>query len=508
MMPQTSGEKPFRRLITVCVMIASLMQALDTTIANVALPYMQGSVSASYDQITWVLTSYVVATAIFTAPTGWLSVRFGMKHLFLVCIAGFTITSVLCGAAGSLNELVIYRFIQGMFGAAIMPLSQTTMLDIYPPEKRGVAMSIWGIGVLVGPVMGPPLGGLLTSYYDWRYVFFVNIPFGIFAFTALALILPKIKPASGMRFDWLGFAVLSAGLAAFQIMLDRGEELDWFSSQTIIACAVLAALGFYLFIVHMFTAKDPFISRGTFTDVNFNIALITIFTVGLTVLASLALMPPFLQTLSGYPALNAGVLMAPRGVGVMLAMLVTGRLLNHVDSRLLLGFGYVMLDLSIYMLINWTTAESVSYMIMTVFVQGIGSGVIFCTLQVVAFYTLPAHLRTQGTSMMNLLRNIGSAIGISIASALIDHQSQYEHAVLTQFITPFARPLQGSGMLNPNSGSGAALLNGMIDFQAQVIAYSDAYKFLLLASFPAILCIFLLRKQAGAPAMAESAIME
>jgi DHA2 family multidrug resistance protein len=507
-MAETGSKNPFRGLITICVMIASLMQALDTTIANVALPYMQGSVSASYDQITWVLTSYVVATAIFTAPTGWLSVRFGMKNLFLVCIAGFTLTSVLCGLATSLNELVFYRFIQGMFGAAIMPLSQSTMLDIYPVEKRGQAMSLWGIGVLVGPVMGPPLGGLLTSYYDWRFVFFVNIPFGIFAFTALLVILPKIKPASEMRFDWLGFAVLSAGLAAFQIMLDRGEELDWFSSQTIMVCAVLAALGFYLFVVHMFTAKDPFISRGTFMDLNFNIALITVFTVGLTVLASLALMPPFLQSLSGYPALDAGMLMAPRGVGVMVAMLVTGRLLNHVDSRLLLGFGYLMLDLSIYMLINWTTTEPTSYMAMTVFVQGIGSGVVFCTLQVVAFSTLPAHLRTQGTSMMNLLRNIGSAIGISVVSALIDRQSQYEHAVLTQFVTPFSRPLQAAGLLNPATSSGAAVLNGMIDFQSQVIAYSDAYKFLLLASFPAILCIFMVRRPVEAGAIAQNAVME
>jgi DHA2 family multidrug resistance protein len=369
-------------------------------------------------------------------------------------------------------------------------------------------MSLWGIGVLVGPVMGPPLGGLLTSFYDWRYVFFVNIPFGIFAFTALLIILPKFKPASEMRFDWLGFAVLSAGLAAFQIMLDRGEELDWFSSQTIMVCAVLAALGFYLFVVHMFTAKDPFISRGTFTDLNFNIALITVFTVGLTVLASLALMPPFLQSLSGYPALDAGMLMAPRGVGVMLAMLVTGRLLSHVDSRLLLGFGYLMLDLSIYMLINWTTTEPTSYMAMTVFVQGIGSGVVFCTLQVVAFSTLPAHLRTQGTSMMNLLRNIGSAIGISVVSALIERQSQYEHAVLTQFVTPFSRPLQAAGLLNPATSSGAAVLNGMIDFQSQVIAYSDAYKFLLLASFPAILCIFMVRRPVEAGAIAQNAVME
>jgi DHA2 family multidrug resistance protein len=499
-------DVPFRGLITVCLMIACLMQALDTTIANVALPYMQGSVSASYDQITWVLTSYVIASAIFTAPTSWLSSRFGMKNLFMVCLLGFTVTSVLCGMSTSLNELVLCRFFQGMFGAAIMPLSQSTMLDIYPVEKRGQAMSIWGIGVLIGPVMGPPLGGLLTSFYNWRFVFFVNIPFGLFAIVMLALILPRYPKRLNMRFDWLGFAVLSCALAAFQIMIDKGEELDWFSSPTIIACAVLAALGFYLFAVHMMTAKEPFISRATFQDLNFNIGMFTVFTVGMTVLASLALMTPFLQTLAGYPALNAGVLMAPRGIGVMAAMLVTGRISNSVDPRILLFLGFFLLDMSVYMTIGWTTYEPVSYMMETVVLQGIGSGIVFTTLQVVAFYTLPALLRTQGTSLMNLMRNIGSAIGISITSALIDRQSQVEHAVLTQFVTPFARPLQAgdvvSQTLNPMTNSGASALNGMIDFQSQVIAYSDVYKFLLVSSFPAIFLLLWLRKPARAATVA------
>jgi DHA2 family multidrug resistance protein len=504
------GAKPaikYRGLITICLMTASLMTALDTTIANVALPYMQGSVSASYDQITWVLTSYVIAAAIFTAPTGWLAARFGMKNLFLLCLIGFTLTSMLCGVATSLNQLVLDRFFQGMFGAAIMPLSQSTMLDIFPAEKRAQAMSLWGIGVLVGPVMGPPLGGLLTSYYDWRYVFFVNIPFGVFTILALAFTLPREQSRREMRFDWTGFAVLSIALSALQLMIDRGEELDWLSSRFIITCAILAALGFYLFIVHMMTSKDPFISRDLFADLNFNVGLITVFTMGLTVLASLALMTPFLQTLSGYPALDAGLLMAPRGIGVMAAMLVAGRILNRIDPRYVLFFGYFALDISIYMVIGWTPSESVSFMSITVFVQGIGSGCIFCALQVVAFYTLPASLRTQGTSIMNLLRNIGSAIGISITSTLVDRQSQVEHAVLTQYVTPFARPLQTGGqvsqMLSPFSNAGASVLNGMIDFQSQIIAYADVYKFLLFASFPPILCLLLLRKPPRAAAAAE-----
>jgi MFS transporter, DHA2 family, multidrug resistance protein len=245
---------PNRALITLSVMLGNLMQSLDASIANVSLPYMQGEMSASADEITWVLTSYVIAAAILTAPVGWMAVRFGRKNLHVTCMAGFVVASMLCGAADSLSQIVVFRFLQGVCGAALIPLSQATMLDIYPFERRAQAMAIFGMGVMVGPIAGPTLGGYLTEMYNWRYVFYVNLPFGLLAITGLVLFLPKTEPRSELKFDWTGFAVLAMGVGALQLMLDRGQSLDWFSSPEIIIEAVLAALGFYLFIIHMFTA--------------------------------------------------------------------------------------------------------------------------------------------------------------------------------------------------------------------------------------------------------------
>src|ERR1700676_4092463 len=246
-----------RAMITACAIGATVLQSLDQTIANVALPYMQGSFSASYDEITWVLTSYITATAIMTAPVGWLAARFGRKRLFLVAIVGFTVSSMMCGAAQSISQIVMFRLLQGMFSASLVPLSQATLLDIYPTERRGFAMAIWGMGVMIGPIMGPTLGGYLTDHYDWRWVFYINLPFGLLAGPGLLFFLPNPRETSFSRFDWLGFAVLSTGIGALQLMLDRGQELDWFSAREIVIEATLAGLGFYLFTVHLFSAGQP-----------------------------------------------------------------------------------------------------------------------------------------------------------------------------------------------------------------------------------------------------------
>jgi len=254
-----------RGLLTACVMMANLMQALDSTIANVALPYMQGSLNATADQITWVLTSYVIAAAVMTAPVGWMAARFGRRRLHLACLAGFIAASMLCGAAQSLEQIVAFRLLQGICGAALVPLAQSTMLDIYPFEQRAHAMSLFGMGVMIGPILGPTLGGYLTDAYDWRWVFYVNLPVGLVALTGLAIFLPKAPPRPDMRFDWTGFAVLALGIGAFQLMLDRGQQADWFTSREIVIEAVLAGLGCYLFMVHLFTADRPFIPRGAIT---------------------------------------------------------------------------------------------------------------------------------------------------------------------------------------------------------------------------------------------------
>jgi DHA2 family multidrug resistance protein len=485
---------PHRALITVCAMMATLMQSLDSTIANVALPYMQGSLSASSDQVTWVLTSYITAAAIMTAPVGWLSSRFGLKRLYLISMIGFTVASMLCGVAGSLAEMVIFRLLQGVFGAALVPLSQSTMLNIYPPEKRGSAMAIWGMGVMVGPILGPTLGGYLTELYNWRWVFFVNLPFGILATAGMAAFLPKTVSQSGMKFDWFGFGVFAMGIAGFQLMLDRGETQDWFGSSEIIIEAVLAALGFYLFIVHMLTAEKPFITAAVFKDRNLSVSLLVMFAVGMVLLAVSALLAPWLQNLGGYPVETAGLVMAPRGFGTMVAMLVAGRLSNKVDPRLLMGFGIVVLSWSLYRMTDWTPDVSETTMIVNTILQGAGLGFVFIPLQVVAFATLDPALRTEGTALLSLLRNIGSAIGISVTGALVTRNEQIEHSVLSGFVTPLNRAFEGvASALSPVTAHGAQMLDAIVSRQAEIVAYNNDWKLMMLMSLPMLLLLLLLR---------------
>jgi len=512
MAEQQQAVVPYRAIITVCAMMATLMQSLDSTIANVALPYMQGSLSASSDQITWVLTSYITAAAIMTAPVGWLSARFGLKNLFLLSMVGFTVASMLCGVAESLPEMVGFRLLQGVFGAALVPLSQSTMLNIYPPEKRGSAMAIWGMGVMVGPILGPTLGGYLTELYNWRWVFFVNLPFGIAATTGMALFLPKTEPGSGMKFDWFGFGVFAMGIAGLQLVLDRGETQDWFGSTEIIIEAVMAALGFYLFIVHMLTADKPFITPRVFRDRNLSAGLLVMFAVGMVLLAVSALLAPWLQDLANYPVETAGLAMAPRGLGTMAAMMIAGRLSDKVDARLLMAFGIVVLAYSLYRMTGWTPAVSEMTVIVNTMLQGAGLGFVFVPLQVIAFATLEPALRTEGTALLSLLRNVGSAIGISVTSALVTQNGQIEHSVLAGYITPLNRAFQGAGAsLMPTTAHGAQVLNGMLTHQSEIIAYNDDWKLMMLTSLPMLLLLLLMRspkKGAAGSGADHAAVMD
>jgi MFS transporter, DHA2 family, multidrug resistance protein len=492
---QPEAVMPHRALITICAMMATLMQSLDSTIANVALPYMQGSLSASSDQITWVLTSYITAAAIMTAPVGWLSARFGLKPLYLISMIGFTLASMLCGIAGTLPEMVMFRLLQGVFGAALVPLSQSTMLAIYPPEKRGSAMAIWGMGVMVGPILGPTLGGYLTELYNWRWVFFVNLPFGVLAAAGMAAFLPKTEAASGMKFDWFGFGVFAMGIAGFQLMLDRGETQDWFGSSEIIIEAVLAALGFYLFIVHMLTAPRPFMTPAVFRDRNLSAGLLVMFAVGMVLLAVSALLAPWLQDLGNYPVETAGLVMAPRGLGTMAAMLVAGRLSNKVDPRLLMAFGIVVLAWSLYRMTGWTPDVSATTMVINTILQGAGLGFVFIPLQVMAFATLDPALRTEGTALLSLLRNIGSAIGISVTGALVTQNEQVEHSVLSGFVTPLNRAFEGTASaLSPVTAHGAQMLDAIIGRQAEIIAYNNDWKLMMLMALPMLPLLLLMRK--------------
>jgi DHA2 family multidrug resistance protein len=491
---------PNRAIVTVCAMVATLMQALDSTIANVALPYMQGTLSATSDQITWVLTSYIVAAAIMTAPVGWLAARFGRKNLFLVCLAGFTVASMLCGAAQSLSQVVVFRLLQGMFGAALVPLSQATMLDLYPIEQRGSAMALWGMGVMVGPILGPTLGGYLTDVYSWRWVFYINLPFGILAIGGLWLFLEDTGRNSELHFDWTGFAVLSLGLGALQLMLDRGEQKDWFGSTEIVVYAVLCALGFYLFLAHMFTARKPFIAPRMFRDMNFAAGLLMMFAVGMVLLASSALLAPYLQNLAGYSVSEAGLLMAPRGAGTMIAMMLAGRLSNRVDPRLLMLVGILLLAGSLWEMTGWTPDVDIWGLSVPSLIQGAGIGFVFTPLQVIAFASLPAELRTDGTSLFSLVRNVGSAIGISITSFLLVHNTQIMHAQIAESVTPFNRMLQTGGaylMWNTATAPGLAALNAEVTRQASIVAYADDFKLMLLVCLPMALLLVLMRPQAN-----------
>jgi DHA2 family multidrug resistance protein len=490
---------PNRVLITACVMAATLMQTLDTTIVNVALPYMQGSLAAAPDQITWVLTSYIVAAAIMTAPVGWMTARFGRKHVFVVCLVGFTTASMLCGLAGSLAEIVLFRLLQGIFGAALVPLSQATMLDIYPVEERGAAMAMWTMGVVVGPIIGPTLGGYLTDTYNWRWVFYINLPLGVLATLGLWIFMKETRRSAGIGFDFVGFAVLSLGLATLQLMLDRGEQKDWFGSTEIIIYAVLCGLGFYLFVVHTLTAERPLIAPRLFRDVNFSSSLLMIFGVGILLLATAALLPPWLQTLGGYSVVEAGLLIAPRGAGTMVGVMVAGRLSNRVDPRGLMLVGILMVAVSLWEMTGWTPDVDVWTLSRVSILQGLGLGLVFTPLQVVAFATLPAELRTDGTALYSLLRNVGSAIGISVTSVLITQNTQIVHAQIVEHVTPFSRWLQtGAAYLVWNSATplGVTALNEEVTRQASIIAFIDDFKLLMLLCLPMAFLLLLMRRPA------------
>jgi DHA2 family multidrug resistance protein len=500
-----------RIAITGCVILAVIMQALDTTIANVALPHMQGSVAASAEQINWVLTSYIVAAAIMTPPSGYLTSRFGRKRILLISVGGFIVTSMLCGAAQSLTEIVLYRLLQGCFGAALVPIAQGILLDIFSLKERGAAMGAFGVAVMVGPVAGPVIGGWLTDNLNWRWIFYINLPLGALAFAGISLFLYETKSSRPQKFDWLGFGSLSVFLGALQICLDRGSQLDWFSSLEIILEAVVAASAFYIFIVHIFTAKNPFVNPRLFLDRNYAVGVAFIFIIGISYLASMALMTPYLQSLMGYPIVTAGLVMGPRGLGTMVCMFVVGRLMGRVDTRLLLLIGLGLTAWSMYAMTGWTPAVSQSTIAWVGFVQGAGLGFLFVPLTTVTFATLPPQSRGEAAGMYNLSRNTGAAVGISIVSYLLTRNMQVNHATIADYVTPYNRVFDDptvQHMLSPFTATGRAALDQLVNGQAAIIAYINDFKFLMIAALVAMPLVLLLKKDlpqanAGAPPVAH-----
>jgi DHA2 family multidrug resistance protein len=498
-----------RRLITASIMLATIMQALDSTIANVALPHMQGSLSAASDTITWVLTSYIIAAAIMTPLAGWLAGRYGRKRLFLVSVAGFTVASMLCGIAGSLAQMVVYRLLQGVFGAALVPLSQSVLLDINPREKHGSAMAIWGAGIMVGPILGPMLGGWLTDSYNWRWVFYINLPVGIVAFAGIMVFVRETARDYERPFDFFGFAMLGLGVGALQMMLDRGQQQDWFGSTEIVIECGLAIAGLYVFLAHSLTAERPFLQPALFKDRNFISGLVLIFIVGIILLATVALLPPMLQDLMGYPVVATGLVLAPRGLGTMISMMVVGRLVNRIDGRLLMLCGLLLTAYSLLQMTGYSLEMDQQPIIISGVVQGLGLGCIFVPLSALTFATLAPRFRTEAAGVYSLVRNLGSSVGISIVESFLARNIQINHASLAAQVTPYNRAMhmpQIARTWGMHTTTGLMTLNEEVTRQASMIAYLDDFKLMMIVTLAAIPLLLMVRKPGPHKASAAAAL--
>jgi DHA2 family multidrug resistance protein len=488
-------------MITVSIMLATVIQALDGTIANVALPHMQGSLSASQDQITWVLTSFIVAAAIATPLTGWLCDRYGQKNVFLVSVAGFTIASVLCGLSSSLGEIVAARLLQGVFGAALVPLSQAVLLDINPREKHGSAMAVWGMGVMIGPILGPTLGGWLTDSYNWRWVFFINVPIGAMAFYGIWRYIRPTPPARRTRFDAFGFATLSLAIGALQMLLDRGEQNDWFGSTETWVEAIVLALSFAWFVAHtaLTPAGQSFFNYRLLKNSNYVSGLLLIFIVGLVLFATRALTPSMLQSLMGYPAALAGLVTAPSGLGTMIAMMMVSRLVGRYDVRLLLGAGFAITALSLWQMSGYTLVLSRSDIVWPGVIQGLGLGLVFVPLSAATFATLSPEMRAEGTAIYSLVRNIGSSVGIALVQTLLVRNTQTVHAALAERVA-----------VGDSSAEALNLLNLEVTRQASMIAYVDDFWLMTLMTLAVLPLLLLVRpaQKSAAPAPVDHAAME
>lgn len=508
-MRRADSEPMHRGAITVAVMLATLMQVLDQTIATVALPHMQGSFATSLDNIKLVLTTFIVAAAVATPLMGWLAERYGRRNVLLVTVAGFAISSFAVGTSTSLAEVVIARTLQGAFGAAFVPLSQAILLDVYPRERHGTAMAIWGLGLMVGPILGPTVGGYLTQFYSWRWDFFINVPVGILAFLMLWSFVPSGGSHRARQFDFTGFLILGIGIGALQFMLDRGSDKNWFASMQIVVSAALAAVLLWIYPWYASLKRNPFVSLELFTDRNYAAGSFIMLMVGVVLLGTVSLLPPFMEELLNFPVFTTGLIIAPRGVGAMIAMLLVGRLVTRINPRTLIVVGLLLNVYALYALGHMDLQVDPFYIIWTGFVQGLGLGQVFVPLTAVAFSTLEPRLRTMGASLFNLFRNVGSAMGVSIVFTLLTRSVQVSHQVLGWHLNPFNPNMQAflHQHLLPQTQA-LALLDAQLNAQASMLGYNN--DFLLMSGLMALLIpvTFLMKYEfgpaagAGAPAPA------
>jgi MFS transporter, DHA2 family, multidrug resistance protein len=501
------GRGVNRAMTTATIICACIMQGVDTTIANVALPHIQGSMSASQDQISWVLTSYIVSSAIMMPLTGWLAGRFGVKYIFLASVIGFTVASALCGAATSLSQLVFYRILQGVAGAGLVPLGQATLFTIYPREKHGYAMAIFSTGAMMGPIIGPTLGGWLTEYVGWRWCFYINLPFGaLVALGIFAFIRPN-RPMRRDEFDMFGFAMLSIGVGSLQLMLDRGQIKDWFYSTEIWIETTVAALCFYLLVVHTITAGErSFVNRELLKSPNFVAGSLLMFGVGMILSGTLALMPSMMQVLMNYPVFDAGWMMAPRGFGTMLAMFIVARFINRVDNRLFILVGFLLTAASLWQMTGFSLLMGSGPILFASFAQGFGLGCTFVPLNLLALSGLPNHIMTQGTAIRALMRMLGGSIGIAVLETQLTQNTQIVHSRLVEWLrpdNPLAQAPYLAAPFNLTTPTGIAALNHEVTRQAAMIGYIDDFALMLiviLASIPLLLLVRGPRRAATAAA--------
>ncbi|HYM73654.1 MAG TPA: DHA2 family efflux MFS transporter permease subunit [Stellaceae bacterium] len=491
-------------------MLANIMQGVDNTIANVALPHIQGSLSASQDQIAWVLTSYIVAAAIMMPLTGWLAGRLGIKYVFLVCVGGFTIASALCGMAGSLEQLVLFRGLQGVCGAGLIPLSQATLLQINPPERHGQAMAVYGIGTIMGPISGPLLGGYLTENFSWRWIFYINLPIGILATIGIIVFIRHTRNIRYEPFDIFGFLTLSVGVGGLQLMLDRGELKDWFHSSEIWIEATVTALGFYLFAVHTATTGErSFLNRDLLKSPNFIGGTLLMFSVGAIMTGTLALLPSMLQQLMNYPVFTTGLVTAPRAVGTMIAMFAVARIINRIDNRLIILFGFLLTAFAMWQMTGFSLQMDPEPVIVSGLLQGFGLGCTFVPLNILALSTLPRHIMTQATAIRSLMRNLGGSIGISILVATLAENTQAVHSRLVETLRPDNPLIHSPYFASPFSLTvphGVAALNAEVTRQAAMVAYINDYKMMMLMALCSLPLLLLLREktQQSAPTPAPA----
>lgn len=483
-------------------MAASLLQILDTTIANVALPHMQAELGATNDEISWVLTSYIVATAVAMPITGWLSDRLGSRRLFLASVAGFVLTSMLCGMAQNITQMVIFRALQGISGAFVSPLSQTAMIDTHKPSRQPQVMALWGVGIMIGPILGPLIGGWLTDNWNWRAVFFVNVPVGAVSLAILMAVLPS-RPVSRRRFDLLGFTLVGAMLTATQLFLDRGNQIDWFESLEAWTYMFIAVSSTWMAVIHFTTAKDSLFDRHLFADTNFVMAFIFSLMVGVVMFANMALLPTLLQHLLGYGVIDTGMAMMPRGVGVLISMQISGMMVRRgLDGRILMAIGFAIGGYSLLMMSTWSLQVDYWSIALSGLVQGLGIGLVFIPLNATAFSTLEPRLRTDASSLLNLGRSIGSSVGISVVITMLSRNIQTAHETLGGHVTSSAFDLIDISTIDRFQMLGdmaLRILDAEVNRQAAMIAYVDDFYLMMWMSFAAVALVPLMRRAQRRP---------